>query len=288
MRKQAITTLAVCILLIAPATAPAAGQDQQRLRATYEVYAAGIDFASAEIRFALNPSSYMLDVRYRTVGMLGVLYPGRQHNVVMGAWHGATARPHRYHGVGHWRGRDYVSLIDYEPHQPEVLTLLPASDEEREPVPEALRPGSVDTLSALAGLIAHVARTDRCDTTANLFDGRRAVQVAARSAGPEVLPRTARSSFDGKAIRCDFEARVIAGFRKSDDAAYRSRPYVGSAWFARPMANAMPVPVRITFETKALGTARMYLTGITPEGDGRTPLVPIEAAATGSRLPPSR
>ncbi len=284
MRKQAIATLAVCAMFAAPASA----QEHQRLRATYEVYAAGIDFVSAEVRIALNRSSYTLDVRYRTVGMLGMLYPGRQHNVVTGAWHGSAAKPHRYHGVGQWRGRDYVSLIDYDRDQPEIRTLLPPIDEEREPVPATLRPGSVDTLSALAGLIEHVGRTNQCDTAATLFDGRRATRVAARSAGTEVLPQSSRSSYAGPSIRCDFEARVIAGFRKSDDAAYRERPYIGSAWFARPVSNAIPIPVRITFETKSLGLARMYLTGLAPDPEVRTAAIPIEAAPVGSRSSPSR
>lgn len=265
MRKHAIAMLSLALM----GTPAAWASDHPVLRATYDVYARGIDFVSAEVRMAISPASYMLDVRYRTTGLLGVLYPGRQHNVVSGAWHGLRAVPHRYHGVGQWRGKDYVSLIDYDREQPAIRTLLPANDEEREPVPEAMRPGSVDTLSALAGLIEHVGRHDHCDTAARLFDGRRASQVSARTIGVEMLPATSRSSYAGPALRCDFEARTLAGFRRSDDAEYRSRPYLGSAWFARPMPQAFPVPVRITFETRALGTARMYITGLGADGGQR-------------------
>jgi len=295
MKTRAITVLAVTLLCANPqGVTPAQAREHQTLRATYQVYAAGLDFVSAEVRMAMGAGGYTLDIRYRTTGVLGVLYPGRQHNTVSGAWHGIKATPHRYHGIGQWRGRDYVALIDYGGGAPEIRTLLPPIDDEREPVPDTMRAGAIDTLSGLAGLIEHVARHHHCDTSARLFDGRRATDVAARTAGRETLPKTSRSSFAGDALRCDFEARTLAGFRKSDDAAYRARPYTGTAWFARVRPDEFPVPVRLTFETRALGTARMYLTGIGPDTGLRTaaadPVLvsPDPAAAGDSRSRPSR
>lgn len=283
MRTQAITLLAVGLL----AASPAGAREHQRLRATYEVYAAGIDFATAEARMAMGPASYQLEIRYRTTGLLGVLYPGQQRNVVTGAWDASRPTPHRYHAAGLWRGKDYVSLIDYDRNQPAVRTLLPALDEDREPVPEAMRTGAIDTLSALASLIEQIGRDGHCETSARLFDGRRASVVTARTKGQETLEATTRSSFAGRALRCDFEARVVAGFRKSDDAEDRQRPYAGSAWFARVMPDAFPVPVQITFDTKRLGTARMYLTAVAADPEGQPASVNGPAPAA-TRSPPSR
>lgn len=300
MKTRLFTALALALpCVIAPGVTPhgtntAHAHDNQRLRATYQVYAAGLDFVSAEVRMAMGTAGYTLDIRYRTTGVLGVLYPGRQHNMVSGAWHGIKANPHRYHGVGQWRGRNYVSLIDYGRDQPEIRTLLPPIDEEREPVPEGLRAGAIDTLSGLAGLIEHVARHNRCDTSARLFDGRRATEVTARTVGRETLPQTGRSSYAGDALRCDFEALTLAGFRRSDDAAYRARPHLGTAWFARAVPLGFPVPVRLTFETRALGTARMYLTGIGPDPEPRgvaadpVPVSPGSGEPADSRSRPSR
>lgn len=288
METRFVLALALALLCVAPqGSHRAQAREHPPLRATFNVYAAGMDFVSAEARMAMGAAGYMLDVRYRTTGVLGVLYPGRQHNTVSGAWHGIKATPHRYHGVGQWRGRDYVSLIEYGTDQPDIRTLLPPIDEEREPVPEAMRAGAIDTLSGLASLIEHVARHNRCDTTARLFDGRRATEVTARTVGTETLPRTGRSSYAGDALRCDFEARTLAGFRKSDDAAYRARPYTGTAWFARVTPDGFPVPVRLTFETRALGTARMYLTGIGPDTGLRTAAAD-PAPGGGDRVSPDQ
>ena len=280
MRTQAITLLAVGLLGAAPALA------HERLQATYHVYAGGIDFATANARMALGTAGYQLDVRYRTTGVLGVLYPGQQQNAVFGAWDATRPSPHRYQGMGLWRGKDYVSQIDYVRDLPEVRTLLPPVDEEREPVPDSMRTGAIDTLSALAGLIGQIGRDGRCDSSARLFDGRRATVVTASTRGEEQLEQTARSSYNGRALRCDFEARVVAGFRKADDADYRQRPYTGSAWFARAMPGAFPVPVRITFDTRRLGVARMYMTAITPDPELRPASVSLPEPG-GTRSPPS-
>lgn len=281
MRTQAITLLAVGLLGAAPALA------HDRLRATYHVYAGGIDFATADARMALGPTGYQLDVRYRTTGVLGVLYPGQQHNAAIGAWDTTRPTPHRYHGMGLWRGKDYVAQIDYERGRPEVRMMLPPPDDDREPVPDQMRAGAIDTLSALAGLIGQIGRDGRCDSSARLFDGRRATVVTATTRGEEMLEQTTRSSYNGQALRCDFEARVVAGFRRSDDADYRQRPYTGSAWFARAMPGAFPVPVRITFDTRRLGIARMYMTAVTPDPEIQPASVTAPAPG-GTRSPPSR
>lgn len=283
MRTRAITLIAVGLLGVSPALA----REHDRLRATYSVYIGGIDFATADTRMALGPTAYQLDIRYRTTGVLGVVYPGQQQNAVFGAWDATRPAPQRYQGMGLWRGKDYVAQIDYEGGRPEVRTLLPPPDGDREPVPDQMRTGAIDTLSALAGLIGQIGRDGRCDSVARLFDGRRATVVTASTRGEEALERTTRSSYNGQALRCDFEARVVAGFRKSDDADDRARPYTGSAWFARAMPGAFPVPVRITFETRRLGTARMYMTTVARDPEIK-PASVTGPGPGGTRSPPSR
>ena len=95
----------------------------------------------------------------------------------------------------------------------------------------------------------------------NTFDGRRLSSLEAHTVGEEVLPKTDRSSFEGPALRCDFEGRQLGGFVHDDDLNVLRRPQHGSAWFASLAPGAPPVPVRITFSTRILGAATMYLTG---------------------------
>lgn len=254
--------IAFCVALLLPDLAVA--QVSLSARTTYESFAAGIPISRVEAGFSFTPSSYKMDLGYRTTGMIGFLFKGYQHDVVEGAWRGNEAMPSVFLGIGHWHGDDRKAEINYRAGYPVVQTLIPPNSAEREPVPEALLPGTIDTMSALAQLVRIVNATGRCDTTAKTFDGRRAVNIQAHTVGEETLEPTSRSSFHGPALRCDFEGRLIAGFRFSDDHDKAGKPRQGSAWFARVAGSPALLPVKMSFETDWFGDAVMYLTDVAP------------------------
>lgn len=235
-----------------------------QLHASYDIYAVGVPVAALNAGFDLGAREYRVDLAFHTTGLIGLLYQGRQLSAAEGLWEADRAAPRRYEGDGVWGGRSRQTLIEYRAGQPVVRSLVPPEDEEREPVPSRLQANSVDTLSAIATLIRRVARTGRCETEATTFDGRRAVDVAARTAGEEVLPPTARSVFTGRALRCDFEGRLLAGFPRTGDQSALRRPQHGTAWLAQVTPGAPPIPVRIDFDTRWLGPATMYLTAAGP------------------------
>jgi hypothetical protein len=237
------------------------------LQANYETYAAGVPIADVESELSLGPRNYRLTLGYQTTGVVGFFFRGHQSNLVTGTWHGLQASPLRFTGEGSWRGADRRADIDYQDGKPAIRQLVPANDAEREPVPEALQANTIDTLSALAELIKVVDATGRCETTVHTYDGRRAVEITAHTAGEETLDPTTRSSFAGKALRCDFAGRMLAGFMFGDDRERDSRPMHGSAWLA-PLAPGGPkLPVRMAFETRWFGEATMYLTATGPTAD---------------------
>jgi hypothetical protein len=246
-----------CIAL-AQAPAPPA------LYASYETYAAGLPVAEVESGLSFGPEYYRMNLSYHTTGLAAVFVSGRQFNSVSGSWRGEHAAPDRFVGKGHWHGEDRIAEIDYVQGKPTIRQLVPPNVDEREPVPGSLQANSIDTLSALAELIHVVKDTGRCETTVHTYDGRRAVEIKARTVGEETLESTSRSSFAGKALRCDFSGRLLAGFKFGDDTARERNPMHGSAWLARVVAGGPPVPVRMTFETRWFGDAIMYLTGTGP------------------------
>jgi hypothetical protein len=232
------------------------------LDARYETYAAGLPVAEVDSGFSFGPENYRINLGYHTIGMAAVFVPGHQFDSVSGSWRGERAVPDRFVGKGRWHGDDRVAEIDYLQGQPTVRHLVPPNANEREPVPDSLQTNSIDTLSALAELIHVVKLTGRCETTVHTYDGRRAVEIEARTVGEETLESTPRSSFAGKALRCDFSGRLLAGFKFGDDRARDRKPMHGSAWLAPVVAGAPLMPVRIVFETRWFGDATMYLTGI--------------------------
>lgn len=237
---------------------------QSPLQAHYDVYAAGLNVASVDAGLSIGRASYQMNLAYRTTGMAGVFFRGHQDNTVTGAWHGMQPAPSRFFGKGVWRGNERVTDIEYVQGRPVIRQLEPPNEREREPVPEPLQAGTIDTMSALTDLMHVVAATGRCELTVRTYDGRRAVEIEARTVGEETLEATQRSAFSGKALRCDFAGRLLAGFKFGDDHAQESRPMHGTAWLATVVAGGPPVPVRMSFETRWFGDATMHLTSVTP------------------------
>lgn len=242
--------------------APAAGAAE--VHAAYRIYAMGVPIAELQADFASGARDYRIDLAFRTTGLVGAMFQGRQTSTVQGLWDGNRPDPVRFQGDGYWRGQPRRIAIEYRDGRPIIRSLIPPNDEEREPVPPSLQVHAVDTLSALALLIRRVTQGGRCDAAVTTFDGRRAVDLAAHTSGEEVLAPSGRSVFSGRALRCDFEGRLLAGALREGDQAEARRPKHGSAWLAEVVPGAPPVPVRIQFETSSLGTATMYLTDAGP------------------------
>jgi hypothetical protein len=248
-----------------PGTAVA--QAPLSLHASYATYAAGIQIASVETGLGFGPHSYQMDLGFRTDGVVGVLFSGHQMDRVTGVFSGRQSVPHHFLGEGVWRGVDRRTEIDYQQGRPLIRQLLPPNEAEREPVPEPLQANAMDPLSALVQLIRVAADTGGCEISIRTFDGKRAVAIEAHTVGEEVLEPTARSSFAGKALRCDFSGRLLAGFKFDDDRARDGKPMHGSAWLAPVLSGGPPMPVRMAFETRWFGDATMYLTSIAPVAD---------------------
>ena len=246
---------AACLVCLALAPSPAAAQ---ALRATYEVHAAGMVVMELEARFDLAPEGYRVETRLRTRGIAAVFASGEQTTRVAGGFAGWAAQPSGYISEGTWRGRPRRIALDWQGGTPRVIELLPPNEEEREPVPEALKTGTVDALSALAALSRQVEREQGCSLTAPVFDGRRRSDFTTDGVRWErMLPW--RGAWAGNALRCDFEGRQVAGFRRDGEGREAAAPQRGTAWFAAPYAGAPPVPVRVDIPTRWFGTATAVL-----------------------------
>jgi hypothetical protein len=252
------------LVLLLGIVSPALAADDATVHASYDTYAVGLHVANVQAGFGLGPWSYQVQLYYRTTGLVGVFYQGHQINTVHGAWQDNVPAPVEFFGDGFWRGRHRVTLIDYDQGQPRVRDLQPPNEAERQSVPTDLQANTIDTLSALAELMRHVAASGQCETKVRTYDGRRVTEVAAQTAGMETLAPTERSVFSGQAMRCDFEGRMLAGFMLGDSDEAHRRPLHGTAWMAVAVPGMPPMPVRMVFETNWFGDATMYMTNVGP------------------------
>ena len=246
--------LAALLLLCLPLAARA-----QPVSAHYAAYSTGLNVLRLDAEIAVGPRNYRVRLAYHTAGTMGWLVRAEQDTTVEGAFVGDHPVPRRFYSVGHFRGRSRVTQIDYPKGQPEVRTLVPPNEEEREPVAPADQAGTIDSVSAMAQLVRQVNATGRCDGRSRTYDGRRLSELSARTVGREVLEPTSRSSFAGPALRCDFEGRQLGGFLLDADRAKAQRPRRGTAWFASASPGGPAIPVRIQFETDFIGSLTMYL-----------------------------
>jgi hypothetical protein len=236
----------------------------------YQLYVHGLRIGRLEAGLDLRAGKYRIEVAFRTFGLVGWLFRGHQLDIAEGRLGRLQPEPLRFSGDGFWHGAPRRVLIDYVGGQPVLRNLEPPIDDDREAVPPALQANTMDTLSAMVLLIRRIAATGRCEAAVDTFDGRRAVQFSARTVGEEDLEATRRSSFSGRALRCDFEGKLLAGFHQQDSEAERRKKRHGSAWFAAAVPGAPLLPVRIEFETTWFGDATMYLIASGP-GAARSP-----------------
>jgi Protein of unknown function (DUF3108) len=262
-RKDArVRLLFVGVLGLTLSGSGAALAQVAQVRLAYDTYAAGVEVMEMHAFLGLGPWNYRIDVDYHTTGLVGLFYQGRQINTVRGMWQDERAMPLEFFGEGTWGGHERRTLIAYDHGLPQIRELQPPQESERETVPVELQLRTMDTLSALAQLMRHVQRDGTCETGVRTYDGRRVLDVAAKTGGTERLDPTGRSTFSGQALRCDFEGRELAGFLLGDNDPEHRRPLRGSAWLAPAMAGAPPLPVRIAFQTRWFGWATMYLTSL--------------------------
>jgi len=250
-------------LLVFGLALPAAPAGAEAMLARYEVRVAGMLVLRMEALFDLDGPRYLVRARIRSAGLAGALGSSDQITSAEGAWRGADPVPLRFLAEGSWRGSPRQVVLDYAlPGRPQLRALEPPSGTEWEVVPEPLRHGTMDTLSALAKLARIVALTGRCDTEAAVFDGRRRADYTVRTAGTERL--APEGAFGGEALRCAFEGRVIAGFRTGHDPEEARRPHPATAWLARPLPGQAPLPVRVELASRWFGTVRVVLVGVQP------------------------
>jgi hypothetical protein len=244
----------------APADAAAPGAEM-----TYGVYVGGVHVVDAVASLALAENRYRVRLQAAMQGFLGTLAPITADTVAEGRLADGSVRPARYRSVATWRNRPRLTELRYGGDAVEVIT-DPPPEQEREPVPEALRRDTVDPLTAAVGMIETLARGGRCDGRVPVFDGRQRYDLDFAAAGEEELAPSDVGLFRGRAQVCTVTFRPLAGRWKAarrdrDEGAppRRGAPAVPmTLWLARLTPGDAPVPVRLAAETP-FGTVLVHL-----------------------------
>ncbi|MCR0984698.1 DUF3108 domain-containing protein [Roseomonas populi] len=260
---SALLALPALLFLAAPPPARA-----ETIAATYTVQAVGMTVMELNATLDITDAGYTVEFRTRTRGMAAAFSSGNLVTRVEGVWEGDRARPRRYVSEGTWRGEPRRTVIEWPGNQPVIRAMVPPNDTERETVPDEARRNTVDNLSAVAQLVRQARRTGKCDGAVRAFDGRRLSETAAQTRGQERFA-PARDEWSGTALRCDFEGRFLAGFRKGEDVEAARRPQNGTAWLGEAAPGQPLIPVRVETVSRWFGTISARLASLGPPGQAR-------------------
>jgi hypothetical protein len=258
MMRAALLTILLC-LDVSPAAYQATAA-----QLGYTLYVVGLPVADAVLSVDLTAPAYRVTMDFHTTGLADLVVRDHLEETISGRFEGDRPVPLEYRFNSHFHGQDRAVGMTWHDGTPAVTAITPPNGSEREDVPRASRARTIDPLSAFTSLLHKAARTGRCDDTARTFDGRVLQQFEMKTAGEEELPPSGRSSFSGRALRCEFTSQTFAGFRflagRDDDL----RTHRGTIWLSQVLPGTPRLPVRAAVETWWFGDAVIYLTSAAP------------------------
>jgi hypothetical protein len=116
-------------------------------------------------------------------------------------------------------------------------------------------------------MIAHTAeRTNSCDISVPVFDGKRRFDITLHADGREELRKSKYSKFTGEALRCTIKVVPVGGFEKKDQkrgwmavqAHTEQRKHPPTLWLGRFKEDTPLIPVRMEIAS-AYGTVVAHL-----------------------------
>jgi hypothetical protein len=256
MKSVALLIALLCLASIAPAATAA--------ELNYSLYLLAVPLADATFTLDQSAAAYRMTMSFHTTGLADLFASDQLAEHITGRIENDRLVPYDYGSSSRLRGQDRLVGLVWRNGTPVATAIVPPNAGEREEVPASLLPNTIDPLSAIVLMLRQVARTGRCDSSARTYDGRRVSLFEAKTIGEEDLPASHRSSFAGRALRCDFSERTLAGARigSGHDEDAKERP--GELWIAPIVPGGPRLPVRATVATRWFGDATVYLTSASP------------------------
>jgi hypothetical protein len=238
---------------------PAAAADRH-LSLEFEAYVGGISALTVDVDAGLRPDAYNVDFRFGTRGIVSWILDWKMSAYSRGALADDRLMPASATTDSLWSGDKRMTRLDYgKDGSVSVAQVPPPDGDDRNPVPDALKRGTVDISSALLGTLEAVGRTGSCDRRVKVYDGRRRYDLVFENAGKAMLGPDTESVYHGEALVCRLWIDPKAGFRKLRSRMDWATGDYAKIYVAKVFAEGPPVPVALEYGT-TLGQLRAYLT----------------------------
>jgi hypothetical protein len=266
MRRRPLwlPTLLILIGLVIGTGRPAICAENDFAELAYKVYYGGLSAIDIDARVSIADGEYELSTNGKSIGFLDFLFPFKSQVTGRGGLRESGAA-RNFSTVSTFRGRlrkiEGISIVNAVP---KWTVAPPIPLDERDPVPEALRIGTLDPVAALVGAATLETASDVCSGTSRIFNGKVRTDVRLEYLGTETLPPNRFSIFSGKADKCEARYETLAGGYKKSWFGSDGPPPVIQFWISRIGDSSFWVPVRVETSTE-LATVLVHLTTMTTE-----------------------
>jgi hypothetical protein len=241
----------VLMLAAGPAQAAEPAAPAKSLEAEYAVTWMGFPVYAARLTVAWNGERYRLRFQAEAVGLLRFA----AHTTTIdwettGRRAKGEVRPERFLQANTFRRQTRRITLAYSAKGPPAVSVVPPeSPGKRPPVPEPLRAGTLDPLSATFAAVAMPLDRTTCGYSAKVFEGLRRTDVRLEHAGVEPTP-VYRAGLDRQALVCLMHAKRLAGYEEKH---FRQTPEPlppATLWVAKHAEAGLWLPAQLRFESQ--------------------------------------
>lgn len=217
-RRVARAGIALIGGLTALALAASLGRaaDDEPLDLRYGIYWAGLQIATLKLTQVVEPAGYDAKVVIETVGLVDQLAKYRAKTTADGeTGPGGRLLPINFRTTYRTRKKDRRAAVTFDPASGDVVDvqMTKRGKPDSSKVPEALRKGVVDPLSAFLRIRDHVAAAPEAPFAAQVYDGRRRYDLEARVTGRD---RATVAGRERAVIRLALSLAFVAGADPDD------------------------------------------------------------------------
>jgi len=253
--RSTLAAVGLAALTFAATPAPAETLAPGTLKLGYDIYVGGLYLGRMTLNTRIDGDTYHLAVGAEANDLISAFVSWSYTAEAEGRFVGDTGvQPSRFASDRSLRDRRWTARLDYDARG----NVTPSDDppmsaEKRAEVPEDMRDGTMDLLSASAAIARAVdAAGGRCKARVPVYDGRRRYDVVAEPKKDRTIQRSRYSAYEGTGIGCAISIDPKAGFRKAkrrnDD--FWTIPRDGerrgfTLYLGRPAPGDPLVPVRL-------------------------------------------
>jgi hypothetical protein len=222
----------------------------RKVHADYLITWLGLPVYAARFTGAWNGERYAMRFEAEALGLARLANTTTIDWETRGRFEAAAPRPEHFEQTNTFRRQIRRITLAYRGNgAPAVSVVPPESPGKRPPVPEALKAGTLDPLSAAFAAVAMPADTRRCGYATKVFEGLRRTDVRLDHAGSERTPVHRVRGFERQALVCLMHAKRVAGYEEKH---FRQHPEPlppAMLWVARHAEAGLWLPVQLRFDS---------------------------------------